>query len=1096
MSSKVRIWFLILMMASVTNLFAQVTTSSMSGLVTDNGKPVAGAKVVATHVPTGTIYTTVTNADGRYAINGMKVGNDYEVDITASGHDKYVVNDLTLALGQNYPLDVALDQQTKTIQQVVITGLQRTKFNETKTGASTNISNAQIQEMPMISRSISDIAKLSPYANGMSIGGGDGRSTNFTVDGANFNNNFGLSSSLPGGGNPISLDAIEEMQVVMAPFDVRQTNFIGGGINAITKSGSNKFTGSLYNYFTTEQLRGNTVNGQNLGTRAIDQKYIYGGTVGGRIIKNKLFFFLNLEQTESPDQVVTWRPSPNGQMDINNNLSRTSISDMETVRNFLISKYHYDPGSFENYPSNEKNKKILARLDWNINQANKLTLRYNRTENTSWFPTNATSTSGTRLTFGRISQYSMAFSNSMYSMQNNVTSVALDLNSRISNNISNQLLATYTNIEDVRGSNSNPFPFVDIMDGRNSNGNQILEPYMSFGYELFSWNNGVHNKVYSVTDNLSAFFGNHKLTAGFRFEHQMANNSFMRNGTGYYRYSSMDDFLTGAAPETFALTYGYDGDLNPAATVNFNQYGLYVQDEWSLTDRFKLSFGTRADLIKYENNLIPNNAISALDYGGRHINVGAWPKSNVQFSPRLGFSYDARGDKSLILRGGTGVFTGRLPLVFFTNMPTNGNMIQNVFAMGTTYKNGLVTGADPRLQLLKGGLVTNVNDMIAKLGLPTTISPAQGLVGSEVDGVDPNFKMPQVWKSALGIDYVVPASFPLTISVEGTYTKTLQEVMLKNYNVNGPDGWDRFEGSDNRLIYPKNYQYVYDSKGNPINGYVLSNTTQGWAATGNITIKARPVRNLDLMAAYTHTESKEISGMPGSQASSAYTNLIEVNGPAFPALQRSQYVTPDKVIGSFNYKIDYANDKLSTIIGLFYSGFSPNGASYMYTNDMNGDGSSNDLIYIPKGRGDIEFTSQADEDAYFAYAAQDKYLSKHKGQYAQAYKVMAPWLSRVDLHLVQEFKVGVEGNKNRLQIIFDILNFGNLLNNKWGVTKDMNISNNGRILTYSGIDAATGKPTYSFFKPKNGDYPTKTFDYDYYFTQTWQMQIGLRYIFN
>lgn len=1091
MSKKVLFWLLVVLLFPAMNAFSQVTTSSMSGTVTAEDGPVPDAYVVAIHDPSGTTYNTVTNAEGRFSISGMRVGGPYKVLVTNIAYSDYEEDGITLSLGENYVLQVNMDEGVA-LEDVIISA-RRSKFSNAKTGASTTISNDNITAIPTVNRSVSDIAKLSPYASGMSIGGGDGRSTNFTVDGANFNNNFGLSSDLPGGGNPISIDAIEEMQVVVAPFDVRQTNFIGGGINAITKSGTNEFKGTAYTYYTNQNLRGNKINGQDQGERDKESKTIYGLTLGGPIIKDKLFFFVNAEYEKQPQKVVNWRPSQDGVANTDKSISRTSVSDMQTVKDFLLNNYDYDPGSYENYPADEDNLKILARIDWNINDAHKLSLRYNHTKNTSWFPTNGNSTDvSPRLNnLDRISQYSMSFSNSLYSQDNLVNSFTLDLNSKFSDKVSNQLLATYTKIEDVRGSNSDPFPMVDIMAGKNPDGSQILEPYMSFGYELFTWNNGVHNNIFTLSDNLTWSLQDHRLMAGFRVEHQMADNSYMRSGTGFYRYSSLDDFLNKATPEAFALTYGYGGEENPAAEVKFNQYGIYVQDEWDVSDKFKLTYGTRADMIHYADNLVGNNAISALDFGGRRVDVGSWPKTAVQFSPRVGFIYDVNGDKTLKLRGGTGIFTGRLPLVFFTNMPTNSGMVQGSAALSTEYDSqGNVIGKDPRLDNLAGDIITDVPEMISRLGLPEDISPDQGELPREVAGIDPDFKMPQIWKSSLAVDYSVPADFPLSVTVEGTYTKSIKDVMLENYDLKGPEGWNRFNGPDDRYIYPEAADRTY----NGIDAFILTNTSKGWGATANITVQAQPVEDLNLMMAYTYTESKEITGMPGSNAASAYGGLFTVNGPFLPDLERSQYVTPHKVIGSLDYRFDYANDHMSTRVGLFYNGYSPAGYSYIYSNDMNGDGWSNDLIYIPKGPGDINFVSQADEDAYFKFANQDKYLKKHKGEYADAFGARAPWVHRFDLHVEQEFKIKVGGSTNRLQLNADILNFGNMLNSSWGVTKNNFPSNSSRILHYEGMNS-NNEPTFSF-NELNGDYISKSFDYNYYYREAWQMQIGIKYLFN
>lgn len=1076
-----------------TALQAQVTTSSMSGSVTDTEGAVIGATVIATHVPSGTTYGTVTNLDGRYNLNGMRVGGPYSVKVTYIGYGDNTTDGISLRLGENYSHNVVLSEETVTLDEVVVSAL-KTKFTTEKTGASTSVNNEQISNMPTINRSIQDIARLSPYASGMSFAGSDGRSSNFTVDGANFNNNFGLGSNLPGGGNPISLDAIEEVQVVVAPFDVRQTNFIGGGVNAITKSGTNKFSGSAYTYFNNEKMRGNKIGDVDFGDRDKESKTIYGVTLGGPIIKNKLFFFVNAEIEKRPGQVVSWRPSENGVADLEKSLSRASVADMQRVKDHLINEYGYNPGSYNDYPADESNRKLLARIDWNINNRNRLSLRYNYTKNQAWNGTNGNSTdAGYRnRTMDRISQYAMSFSNSLYSMDNIVNTFSGELNSRFSDQLSNQFLVTYSKLNDIRGSESDKFPFIDILRGRNDNGVPILEPYISAGYELFTWNNGVNNNVFTVTDNITYYANAHKITGGVSFEYQMANNAYMRNGTGYYRYASIDDFLNQAAPIDFAVTYGYDGEQNPAAEVAFNQLGAYAQDEWSVNPDFKLTYGIRADYLKYADNLIRNNAIYELDFGGKKIDTGSWPDAKVQLSPRVGFTWDVRGDQSLKVRGGTGIFTGRLPLVFFTNMPTNSGMVQGSYAAVTKYNSALtaITSASPDLAKLSGKMITNIDEMISRLGLQNTISPEDGALPRDINGVDPDFRMPQVWKSSLAIDYQVPVSFPLSVTLEGIYTKNINGVMLKNYNLKQPDeSWKRFEGPDNRYIYPASGS-TFTSR----NAYMLSNTDEGWGAVGNITINAQPVKNLNLMAAYTITESKEISGMPGSNAASAYSGLVTVNGPHLPNLERSQYVVPNRLIASASYRLPYANDHMATIFNVFYSGSTSGSYSYTYSNDMNNDGVGSDLIYIPEKKGDIKFVSQADEDAFFAFMEQDKYLKAHKGEYAGANAVTAPWLHRFDVRVAQDFKVRVGESVNTLQLSVDFLNFGNLLNSKWGVPKDR-LTNEGRILNYVSKDAAN-VPTFSFATDDDDNFIKETFTTDYYYGNTWKLQVGLKYIFN
>ena len=1083
-----------LLVAVVCTAMAQVTTSALSGKVAmaADGEPVIGATVQAVHEPSGTRYTTVTNVDGRYAIQGMRVGGPYKVSVSYIGYNKKEFTGITLQLGETYNLNAKMSEDASQLEEVVVSA-HASKFAGEKTGASTNISQVQMQTIPTISRSISDLARLSPYANGMSFAGGDGRSTNFTLDGANLNNNFGLTSGLPGGGNPISMDAIDEMQVVVSPFDVRQTNFIGGGINAVTKSGTNTFKGSAYIYYNNENMHGNRVANTDLGERGTNRSTTYGFTLGGPIVKDKLFFFANAEYTTIPAVANRWAPSDNGKANLDQYISRTTKNDLDRVSKFLKEKYGYDPGSYTDWGADEHNLKLLGRLDWNINNNHHLALRFNHTANKAWnAPNGNSSDTGYRLRgMDRLSQYSMSFSNSMYSMDNKVSSLSADLNSRFSDKFANQLLFTYTDITDERGSNSSDFPFVDIMNGYETLADgtvkQDLSPYMSFGYELFSYNNRVQNKITSLTDNFTWYAGNHKVTAGFNFEHQLANNSYMRGGTGYYRYRSVDDFINGAAPETVGLAYGYNGVSHPNAEVKFSQYGLYLQDEWNVNDCLKLTGGIRFDNIAFDNgDIMTNNAIKDLDFGGRHIDTGLWPKANIQISPRVGFVWDVLGDKSLKVRGGTGLFAGRLPLVFFTNMPTNSGMIQqNPYNAVTTYNSdGTVKSSNPTLDKFKGGLVTDPNQIRDLLGAPATITPEQGTVAKTIGGVDRDFKMPQVWKTSVAVDYQVPVSFPLTLTAEFIYTKKINDVMLDNYNIkNNTSEWEHLNGADNRLIYPKDFTYY----SNINDACVLTNTHKGHGYTFNITATAEPIKNLNVMAAYTHTVMKEISGMPGSNASSAWSGLYTVNGPNFPTLQNSAYVIPDRLIASVSYK--YAKEHFS----LFYTGYSPAGYSFFYNGDVNGDGIKNDLMYIPKDDSEIQFASDADRQALWQFVEQDKYLKNHKGEYAEAYGARAPFVHRFDFRWAHDFDVKIGNTLNRLQLSVDIMNVGNLFNSKWGVAKNMGVCNNGQILKLNKIENNT--PVFSMMK-SNGEYPTKTWDFNHNYDQCWKMQVGLKYTFN
>ena len=1132
MLRTVKLLALVAMFFVALSASAQVTTSAMSGVVTDeNQEALIGATVTALHTPSGTKYNAVTNIDGRYTIRGMRPGGPYTVTVSYIGYQTRQIEDVTLQLAETYDLNVDMSLGANTLGEVVITS-EATKFRAEKTGAATNINSSQISSLPTVTRSLTDVTRLSPYGgNGMSFAGTDGRLANFTVDGANFNNNFGLSDGLPGGGNPISIEAIEEMQVVISPYDVRQTNFIGGGVNAVTKSGTNTFRGSAYIFHRNENMRGDAVDRYQIPqSREKDQVTTYGFTLGGPIWKDKLFFFVNGEMTKQPTIVNRWRASENGVGDADAFISRTTLRDLARVSDHVMGKYGYDTGSYTNFPADENNYKLLARLDWNISHDHHLSLRYNYTKNRYWSNPNATSMDGgTRMPNARVSMYSFSFANSMYGMDNLVHSFAANLNSRLADNLSNEFLATFSKLDDVRASNSSEFPFIDITM-TDEYGNK--DNYMALGYELFTWNNAVHNTIWNIRDDVTWYYGNHKFMGGLTFEHQMADNQYMRNGTGYYRYNSVDDFINGAIPEVVCLTYGYGSETKPAARVQFNKAGLYLQDEWNVTRNFKLTYGLRLDGLFFNNgDLITNNAILALDYydkngNVRHIDTGKWPNSNLIVQPRVGFSWDVFGNNTLKFRGGSGLFSGRLPLVFFTNMPTNGGLVQYQAQLNANTKiGGMVkdpntgemvykpnrgyenyTGAYTTdangnrfidMSQFAGGLVTDANgnasvnalrDKLISMGYPENVTSDMGTVPSSISAVDPKFKMPMVWKTSLAIDYNIPVSFPFSVTVEGIFNRNINAASISDWSMPSVGGYARFNGADNRPIFPDNFR-------RGTKAFVLENTSRGYGWIANVTVNARPVDWLSLMAAYTHTVNKEVTGMPGSAAESAFTYVPTVEGPNNIKLHNSQYVTPDRFVFSAT-----GHDKSGNHYGLIYETWRGGYKySYMMNNDMNGDGYNYDAMYIPTDaeveNGQFRFINNDSKTRFMDYVHNNKSLKNHQGEYAEPYSLYSPWVHRVDLSYKHDFSVRVCGAKHTLQLSFDVKNVLNLFNSSWGVSKYLNpeIGSDPRLLKYEGVDAE-GYATFSTNPAINS--LTKTFVPNKSIGQCWNASIGIKYIFN
>ena len=1099
---------LLLMLSSA--VMAQITTSSMAGKVTfddANGEEVIGATIVAVHEPSGTRYTAVTNVSGRFSIQGMRTGGPYEVTVSYIGYQPKVVKGVTLQLAETYNLSVSISEDENVLTEVVVSG-RASKFAAEKTGASTNITSAQITSMPTVSRSITDFTRLSPYGgNGMSFAGADGRTANFTVDGANFNNNFGLSSNLPGGGNPISIDAIEEMQVVVSPFDVRQTNFIGGGVNAITKSGTNTFRGTAYIYHQNENMQGDAVDRVQInGAREKNSTTTYGFTLGGPIIKDKLFFFANAEMVKIPSVVNRWQGADaDNPADPENYISRTTKADLKAVSDYVASKYGYDTGSYTSFPADKSNYKILARIDWNITDKHHLALRYNYTKNRNWSSPNASSMDGgARMSDARMSKSSMSFANTMYSQDNIVHSFTFDLNSRFTDKLSNQLLATYSKLDDIRDSKSSPFPHIDITkDGNN---------YMALGYELFTWNNAVHNTVWNIKDDVTYYMENHKITAGISYEYQMADNMYMRNGTGYYRFNATDAMwengvlnpalLFNSEPEIVALTYGYDGETEPAARVQFNKLGIYLQDDWNIFDNFKLTYGLRLDGLFFNNSdLMTNQAIYNLDYNGEHIDTGAWPTSKLTVSPRLGFTWDVFGDKSLKVRGGTGLFSGRLPLVFFTNMPTNSNMVQYKGIWNATGKS---SGMKTDMTQFAGNIMTGneLRDYIISHNLgPQTIKPEDGVAGSTINAVNPDFKMPQVWKTSVAVDYQIPTSFPFTATVEAIFNKTINAVCISDWSIKDVGGFARLNGADNRALY-QNFKYT-DASGKALpNAFVLDNTSKGYGWTFNATLNAQPAEWISLMAAYTHTVSKEKTGMPGSDASSAFTYIPCTQGPNYVGLHNSQYVTPDRIVASATI-----NDKSGNHYSLIYETWRGSfNTSYLVSNDMNGDGYQYDVVYVPTdeevANREFRFVSDDDRDRFMDFVHSDDYLSDRQGEYAEAYSVYSPWVHRIDFSYKHDFNLNIGKTKHTLQLSLDVKNVLNLFNSSWGVAKLANLDYStapssgvqySRILKYEGVDA-DGYATFSTPKAINGN--TSKWNPYHSLGQCWYASVGIKYFFN
>jgi hypothetical protein len=1076
------------------------TTSSMGGKINDkNGQPLPGATVLAVHIPSGAQYGALTNAEGLYTIQGMRPGGPYNIEISFVGYTKKSVSDINLSLGEAFLLNADLEESSTQLNEVVVVGTKAPVFNSEKNGTSININNRQMNIMPTVSRSINDITRLSPQANGNQIGGGNYRQNFITVDGAQFNNAFGIGTNLPGNGSPISIDALDQISVNITPYDVRQSGFIGASVNAVTRSGSNEFSGSVYTYLQNEKYKGNKVGDASF-VKAPSSYNMEGIRLGGPIIKNKLFFFVNFEMEKSeipgPTRVAA---TPEKPADYNNNIARPTVADMDMISQYLSETYGYETGPYQNYSFKIPGLKFLTRIDWNINKNHKFNIRYSlMTSNDSNYPSTSVSPFSSIYTGNRQSMDAMWYKNSGYYQERNFSSLSAELNSIFGDGkYSNTLRATYSFQDEPRSTDGKLFPFVDILkDGM---------PYVSFGTELFSYGNTREVKTITISDDFSWSWGINNLTAGFNYEHDNTVNGYMRFGTSFYVFNSWDDFIGGINPKNFGITFSNSpGYAQAFPTFNFSQISAYIQDEVVVSSKFKVTGGLRVDLPTYPEPLASHPIIDTLEFGINHaynFHTSTLPKSRLMFSPRIGFNYDFSENRSLILRGGTGIFTGRVPFVWIVSQAGDAGMLQTT----QTYSGALVPGPfDP--------------DMTAYY--PATQPAAGTIVPGTFTIISEDFKMPQTWKSSLAFDAKLP--WGLKGTVEGIYNKDFNTAFFVNEGLYGANHLNISGYPDNRLIYPTSnsakYYYRHTSGvisptgSSGVSPIVLENRKGGYYWSLTARLEKSFSKGFAAMIAYTHSEARNLVDGSGDQAASAWNGNANVNGANSAELSYTSYVTPDKIIGSASYRIEYLK-YMATSLSLFYEGGSTGRFSYVHSANIVRDGAgSNNLIYVPKDPVEITFvdytftpsgsttpvtwTAQDQSNAFFNYITQDKYLSSRMGKYAERNGALMPWANKFDVKIQQEFFINVGGKRNTIQVSLDILNVGNLLNKNWGNIYRYN-QNNILVMTNNSSVVANGKVVPTFrLNPYNNAMISETFSKNIGYSSTYAMQLGIRYIFN
>ncbi len=1020
--------------------FSQVTTSNIKGLIVDqNSEPLPGANVVAIHTPTGTKYGAATNFDGRFNLLNLRVGGPYTITVSFLGYQEQTFNDVFLTLGKTQNVDVTLTEDSQQLDAVVIEGTGGTgTFGSDRTGAETSVGRRELTRLPTISRSQADFTRLEPTASGGSFGGRNDQFNNFSLDGAIFNNPFGLDAATPGGqtnSQPISLDAIDQIQVTTAPYDVTQSGFTGASVNAVTKSGTNEFHGTVYGFYRDETMTGKKIKGDEVTRPDLNQKQ-YGVSIGGPIIKNKLFFFANFE-TDDRDDLGTngWEPNT-GSGAINE--SRVLESDLIAVQSALRSA-GYDPGAYQGFTHASESTKGIFKIDWNINDNNRLAIIYNFLNASQQKPAHPTA-----LGFRGPNANTLQFQNSGYEITNELRSVQLELNSTLSDNSSNKLQIGYTHFNDFRNPFSTPAPSINITKGGSN--------YIIAGHEPFSIHNRLDQKVIQFTDNLNFYKGDHTFTIGTSFEKFQFDNSFNLTSYGFDLFGSVDIADFDATSYDFVgpqQTFNANNAVPPGtpgawalAETNVGQLAFYIQDEWNVTDKLKLTYGLRFDKPLFFDSA--EKAQEVIDRGfvlpdvlyenpntGERVTIDntQMPNNDWLISPRVGFNYDANGDQTLQIRGGSGLFTGRFPFVWL------GNQIANPDAFF-------------------------------------------------LQAVDPAYKFPQVWRTNIGADKKFENGLILTADV--SYTKDINGPHVQHWGLSAPSG--TLQGVDNRPIYTAADVLTFD--GGVGNGaYVFTNSDKGriW----NASIKAQKTfkGGFYTMLAYSYLNAKDVNSIEAEITSDAFNGNPVVGNVNNDVLGFSRYGDTHRFIGVASKKWTYGNDKWATTISTFFEYAQGGRFNYTYGGDINGDGSPiNDLIYIPTASdiGQMQFAEAGDAIALEAYISQDEYLNGRRGQYAERYGALAPWRGKWDIKILQDFKIDVGNDKtNTIQLSLDILNFGNLLSSDWGVIQQPN-----NVQPIGVTVDGTGTPTYSF-----NESLTNTFGFDSSLASRWQAQVGLRYIF-
>jgi hypothetical protein len=1137
-----------------------ITTGALNVKVTNaEGAPVAGARVNALHVPSGTSYTGTTMASGRAALPSMRVGGPYRITVAAIGFESQTRENIYVALGVAEDETFKLSPTVVTLEEVTVTATGETIFSSHRTGAATTIPREALATLPTVTGRLEDFTRLTPQVRGSSFAGQEPKLNNITVDGSYFNNSFGVSADKPGdrtGVAPISIAAIEQVQINIAPYDVRQGHFVGANVNTVTRSGGNEFFGSLAYGWRNEGLTGTTAGPLllpvSIGTFNFSR---FGGYVGGPVIKNKLFFFASYEKDKNREPGTTWRANAGGET-VEGSVTRVLKSDLDALHDYMLQNFDLELGPYEGYFSEIPATRFIGKLDYNMNERNKVSLRFNYLDSfTDQLISNSAGfglvpAGGTR----RTGSNGLTFQSSNYQIQENRRGIVGEWNSTIKDNIHNNLIIGYDNSDESRATGKSPFdatqsstwfPYVEILkDGLN---------YTGVGTEPFSPQNELRYSSLQFQNNLTIYGDKHDWTFGITAERFKSYNVFWGGNGGansVYTYNSLDDFYadlngylanpsrttSGVPLRKFGVVWSNIPDQEkPLQEIKAYYMGAYAQDEWRPTRNLKLTMGLRVDMPVFsQGNLLNNQEAANFTFKNQkgelvHYTTNSLPNWNPTFSPRFGFNWDVTGERTTQVRGGTGLLSGPPAYVWISNqLGANGMLTGSV-----TYEN-IPANCSPTSATLPCRPF-NPDPNFYK---PTNVTGAPAS-SYELNFTDPGFKYPQVWRSNLAVDQRLP--WGLVATGEFIYNRTLNGIRWVNINLPNPQS--KFTGVDERprWLPASTCSTASGGSGNCTRiynkvtfAYLLENESSGRAWNLGGSLERRFEGGLFAKVAYDYGEAKNLFD-PSSTASSGYNSNRISGNPNNPGLGFS-FNSPGH---RFFATVSFSRDLLKfgrTTISAFYNAQTNGNTSYAFSGDLNGDiNTANDLIYIPRDKSEMNFQTftrsasgsvpartfsiTEQQDAFENYILQDKYLSSHRGEYAQRNAVFFPMLKRLDLSIAQDLHALIGGARNSLEFRADFLNFSNFINNKWGSSTRMVTnapltvpSSAGSVLGcasgpangVSGAADACGRVQYRLFSDiVDGQYKllgeeglNRTFVQTSTINDVWRLQFMLRYLFN